>query len=178
MKTEMIRKERVLIVKHPERKPYVLGMLVAFGAISLSVLFFFFLYRMQGVEEAVNKVVNILMPFIYGSVIAYLLRPMCNGLSMWFRHLFRGKRDKLAETCAITLSMITGFLVVYILIIMIAPQLYKSAASFWDTVPTKVEALVAWATENFGENEVLLRGRCGRSGRKSSGLRLRPCPRH
>ena len=157
MKTEMIRKERVLIVKHPERKPYVLGMLVAFGAISLSVLFFFFLYRMQGVEEAVNKVVNILMPFIYGSVIAYLLRPLCNGLSMWFHHLFRGKRDKLAETCAITLSMITGFLVVYILIIMIAPQLYKSAAAFWDTVPTKVEALVVWATETFGENEVLLR---------------------
>ena len=144
-------------MKHPERKPYVLGMLVAFGAISLSVLFFFFLYRMQGVEEAVNKVVNILMPFIYGSVIAYLLRPLCNGLSMWFHHLFRGKRDKLAETCAITLSMVTGFLVVYILIIMIAPQLYKSAAAFWDTVPTKVEALVVWATENFGENEVLLR---------------------
>ena len=144
-------------MKHPERKPYVLGMLVAFGAISLSVLFFFFLYRLQGVEEALDKVVTILMPFIYGGVIAYLLRPICNGLSMWFHQLFRGKRDKLAETCAITLSMITGFLAVYILIIMIAPQLYRSAAAFWDTVPEKVEALVAWATETFGENEVLLR---------------------
>ena len=144
-------------MKHPERKPYVLAMLVGFGAISLGVLFFFLLYRMQGVEEVLDKITGILMPFIYGSVIAYLLRPVCNGLSMWFHQLFRGKRDRLAEGCAITLSMITGFLVVYILIIMIAPQLYRSAASFWNTVPEKVEALVAWATETFGENEVLLR---------------------
>ena len=143
-------------MKHPERKPYVLAMLVGFGAISLSVLFFFFLYRMQGVEEALAKVTDILMPFIYGGVIAYLLRPVCNGLSMWFHTLFRGKREKLAEALAITFSLITGFFALYILIIMIAPQLYHSAAAFWETVPDKVDALVAWATETFGENEVLL----------------------
>ena len=141
-------------MKHPERKPYVLAMLVGFGAISLSVLFF--LYRMQGVEEALAKVTDILMPFIYGGVIAYLLRPVCNGLSMWFHTLFRGKREKLAEALAITVSLITGFFALYILIIMIAPQLYHSAAAFWKTVPDKVDALVAWATETFGENEVLL----------------------
>ena len=143
-------------MKHPERKPYVRAMLVGFGAISLSVLFFFFLYRMQGVEEALAKVTDILMPFIYGGVIAYLLRPVCNGLSMWFHTLFRGKREKLAEALAITFSLITGFFALYILIIMIAPQLYHSAAAFWETVPDKVDALVAWATETFGENEVLL----------------------
>ena len=143
-------------MKHPERKPYVLAMLVGFGAISLSVLFFFFLYRMQGVEEALAKITDILMPFIYGGVIAYLLRPVCNGLSMWFHTLFRGKREKLAEALAIIVSLITGFFALYILIIMIAPQLYHSAAAFWKTVPDKVDALVAWATETFGENEVLL----------------------
>ena len=143
-------------MKHPERKPYVRAMLVGFGAISLSVLFFFFLYRMQGVEEALAKITDILMPFIYGGVIAYLLRPVCNGLSMWFHTLFRGKREKLAEALAITFSLITGFFALYILIIMIAPQLYHSAAAFWNTVPDKVDALVAWATETFGENEVLL----------------------
>ena len=144
-------------MKHPERKPYVLAMLAGFGAISLSVAFFFLLYRLQGVEEALTNVVDILMPFVYGSVIAYLLRPICNGLSGWFGELFKGKRPKLAEALAITGSMIVGFLAVYILIIMIAPQLYRSAATFWNSVPDKVEALVVWATEKFGENEVLLR---------------------
>ena len=144
-------------MKHPERKPYVLAMMAGFGAISLSVLFFFLLYRMQGVEEALVKITDILMPFIYGGVIAYLLRPICNGLSLWLRTLFRGKRNHLAEVLAITLSLITGLLIVYILIIMIAPQLYHSAAVFWNTVPEKTEELVRWATETFGENEVILR---------------------
>ena len=144
-------------MKNPEKKPYVLAMLTGFGAISLSVLFFFLLYRLQGVEEALANVTDILMPFIYGGVIAYLLRPMCNAYSSWLSQLFKGKRDSLAETLAITGSMITGALVVYALIIMIAPQLYQSAANFWETVPAKTEALVEWATEKFGENEVLLR---------------------
>ena len=144
-------------MKNPERKPYLWGMIAGFGAISLSVLFFFLLYRMQGVEEVLGTVTDILMPFIYGGVIAYLLRPMCNAYSGWLRKLFRGKRDRLAEVLAITLSLITGLLAVYALIIMIAPQLYQSAANFWDTVPEKVDLLVAWATEKFGENEVMLR---------------------
>ena len=144
-------------MKNPERKPYLLGMMAGFGAISLSVLFFFLLYRMQGVEEVLGTIADILMPFIYGGVIAYLLRPMCNAYSGWFRKLFKNKRDHLAEVLAITCSLITGMLAVYTLIIMIAPQLYRSAANFWDTVPAKMDLLVAWATEKFGENEVLLR---------------------
>jgi len=144
-------------MKNPERKPYVLAMLTGFGAISLSVLFFFLLYRLQGVEEALGNITDILKPFIYGGVIAYLLRPMCNAYSTWLSRLFKGKRDRLAETLAITGSMVTGALVVYALIIMIAPQLYQSAANFWETVPDKTEALMAWAIEKFGENEVLLR---------------------
>ena len=112
-------------VKNPEKKTYVLAMLTGFGAISLSVLFFFLLYRLQGVEEALANVTDILMPFIYGGVIAYLLRPMCNAYSSWLSQLFKGKRDSLAETLAITGSMITGALVVYTLIIMIAPSFIK-----------------------------------------------------
>lgn len=144
-------------MKHPEIKPYVYGMLAGFGAISLSVVFFFILYRMQGIGQAVDTIVEILMPFIYGGVIAYLLRPMCNWYSSGFQQLFKGKRDKLAEGLAIACSMITGFLIVYALIIMVAPQLYYSLAALWKSIPEKVDQLIAWATETFGANEVLLR---------------------
>jgi predicted PurR-regulated permease PerM len=132
-------------------------MLAGFGAIGLSVAFFFVLYRLQGVEEALQKVLDILMPFIYGGVIAYLLRPVCNWYSTQFRIMFGEKHRKLAEGFAITFSMITGGLILYMLVIMIAPQLYYSLANLWDTIPEKVDQLVAWATATFGENEVLLR---------------------
>ena len=144
-------------MKHENRKPYVYGMLAGFGAISLSVAFFFVLYRLQGVEAALSKLAGILMPFIYGGVIAYLLRPMCNWYSLQFQQLFKGKRNRLSEGLAITASLITGLLVLYTLIIMIAPQLYRNMANLWDTIPDKVDQLVVWATATFGENEVLLR---------------------
>lgn len=143
-------------MKNPERKKYVYWMLVGFGGISMSVIFFFLLYRLQSVEETLRKVVDILMPFVYGGVIAYLLRPMCNWYSAGFHSMLKEKHNKLAEGLAITCSMLTGLLVVYLLIIMIAPQLYFSAASLWNTIPEKVEQLVAWATDTFGENEVIL----------------------
>ena len=143
-------------MKNPERKPYLYWMLAGFGAISLSVIFFFLLYRLQSVWAILDKILDILMPFVYGGVIAYLLRPMCNWYSEGFRQLMKGKYGKLSEGLAIACSVITGILIVYLLIIMIAPQLYYSAASLWDTIPQKVEQLIAWFTATFGENEVLL----------------------
>ena len=65
-------------MKDPRLKRYVYAMLAGFGSISLSLLLFFFLYRLQGVGEAFDQVIQILKPFIYGGVVAYLLRPVCN----------------------------------------------------------------------------------------------------
>ena len=62
--------------KKPHIKPYLYGMLAGFGAISLSILFFFLIYRFQGFGDAISKLTGILMPFIYGAVIAYLLKPV------------------------------------------------------------------------------------------------------
>lgn len=143
-------------MKSPEKRPYVYGMLAGFGAISLSVVFFFLLYRMQGVGEILKSIMKILMPFVYGGVIAYLLRPMCNYFSVKLNEVLKGKYPKMAEAAAILLSMTVGLLAVYMLIIMIAPQLYFSIASLWKTIPEKVDGLIAWFTATFGENEVVL----------------------
>ena len=139
-------------MKKPQYKPYIYGMLAGFGAISLSVLFFFALYRIQTLGEVVDKIVKILMPFVYGGVIAYLLCPMCNMFSDYFRRTLPQKFKKLAEPFAMTLALLTGALIVYALIIMIAPQLYKSIVSIWEMLPGKVEDLFSWAQVTYGES--------------------------
>ena len=141
----------------PENKKYVGWMLAGFGTISLSVLFFFFLYRLQGIGQALDKVMDILMPFVYGGILAYLLRPMCNWFSDGVHELFKGKHSKLAEGIAILLTFITGGLVLYALIIMIAPDIVASVVSLWNTIPGKVDELIVWMEGVFGENEALLR---------------------
>ena len=67
--------------KKPHIKPYLYGMFAGFGAISLSILFFFLIYRFQGFGNAVSTLTGILMPFIYGSVIAYLLKHFSTSCS-------------------------------------------------------------------------------------------------
>ena len=55
---------------------YVYLMLAGFGAISLSILFFFFLFRLETVGGYVKAAINTLMPFIIGCVMAYLIYPI------------------------------------------------------------------------------------------------------
>ena len=139
-------------MRKPQNRPYLYSMLAGFGAISMSVIFFFIIYRAQGLGAALDKLMGILMPFVYGGVIAYLLRPMCNGYSDTFHKHLPGKFKKLAEPIAITLSMITGLLIVYALIIMIAPQLYESVRTIWNAIPGNVEKTMEWIETVFGEN--------------------------
>lgn len=131
-------------------------MMAGFGAIALSILFFFAVYRFQGLGDAVDKVVDILYPFIYGSVIAYLLRPICNWYDEQLTDILPVKMRKVANPLAVTLSMATGFLIVYLLVIMILPELITSIQNIWITIPVRVQAFLDWATVTFGENEQLL----------------------
>lgn len=140
----------------PRKKRYLYMMLAAFGAIGLSIILFFAVYRFQGIGNAFDTLSDILAPFIYGGVVAYLLRPLCNMYEDFFTKHFPGKLKKAAGPLAVGLSLITGILLVYALIIMIAPQLYHSIKSLWESLPDKVAQFVAWATKTFGEDEELL----------------------
>ncbi len=144
-------------MKTPEKGKYVLGMLAGFGAISMSVIFFFILYRLPAIGAAVDTVVEILAPFIYGGIIAYLLRPICNWYEKLFTKWLPKKMKKLAAGIAVGLSLITGLLIVYALIIMIAPELYRSVVTLWNTIPGRAAQLYAWATEMMGGDDALLK---------------------
>ena len=137
----------------PKKKRYLYMTLSIFSAISLSLLFFFLLYRMQGVGEALDKLMGILAPFVYGGVLAYLLRPMCNAFESFFETLFGKKRSGMVKFFSVGLSLATGVLIVYILIIMIAPQLYHSILNLWNSLPDRIDSLVNWATKTFGLSE-------------------------
>ena len=143
-------------MKDPVKRRYVYLMLSIFGGIGLSVVLFFVVYRFRGVGDALNKLGSILAPFAYGGVVAYLLRPMCNLYEGLFQKYLPKKLKKLSNGLAVGLSMISGLLIVYALIIMIAPQLFSSIQTLWLSLPDKISALYAWAMATFGENEKLV----------------------
>ena len=143
-------------MKDPVKRRYVYLMLSIFGGIGLSVVLFFVVYRFRGVGDALNKLGSILAPFAYGGVVAYLLRPMCNLYEGLFQKYLPKKLKKQSNGLAVGLSMISGLLIVYALIIMIAPQLFSSIQTLWLSLPDKISALYAWAMATFGENEKLV----------------------
>ena len=132
--------------KKPHIKPYLYGMLAGFGAISLSILFFFLIYRFQGFGDAISKLTGILMPFIYGAVIAYLLKPVCNCVENFLRRLLPEKMGTAANMLAVTISLLFGILVVYALIMMIVPQLITSVTTLYYTARNNLNDFVDWAS--------------------------------
>ena len=142
-------------MKDPLRKRYLYTMLSGFGAISLSVVLFFILYRLQGIGNALSSLSAILAPFLYGGVIAYLLRPICNGCENFLEKHLPSKMKKAAPAVAVIVSIVTGILVVYALIIMIGPQLIDSIVTLWNMLPGRVQEFLDWAKATFSENERL-----------------------
>ena len=144
--------------KKPHNKPYLSGMRAGFGAISLSILFFFLIYRFQGFGDAISKLTGILMPFIYGAVIAYLLKPVCNCVENFLRRLLPEKMGTAANMLAVTISLLFGILLVYALIMMIVPQLITSVTTLYYTARNNLNDFVDWAShqEIIASNQKLL----------------------
>lgn len=127
-----------------------------FCAIAACIVLYFSLLRMQGISSQISKISGILAPFIYGAVMAYLLRPCCNVVEKELTAILPGKQKHFAAPAAVLISLIVGFLVVYAVIIMIVPQLVTSVVTIWNATPGRISQLIAWAETKFADNEQLV----------------------
>lgn len=143
-------------MRDPRKQRYFYGMIAGFGAISMSILFFFLLFRLQGIGKVLSELSEILAPFIYGGVMAYLLRPLCNALEAFFQVRFAKEIKRFANVAAVCASIVIGILVVYALFTMVLPQLVDSVVTLWNSLPSKMEQLIGWAGTTFGEDERLV----------------------
>ena len=145
--------ESIMMDKKPHVKPYLYGMLAGFGAISLSIIFFFLIYRFDGFGDAISTLTGILMPFIYGAVIAYLLKPVCNTIESFLRRFIPEKMHGLVNMLSITLTILFGLLLIYALCMMIIPQLITSVTTLYYTAQRNLAKFVQWANHvEFIEN--------------------------
>ena len=58
--------------------------LTALAVICLSIVFYLVLTKMPSLQAGISKLMGVLMPIIIGSVMAYLLIPVYNGLYRTF----------------------------------------------------------------------------------------------
>ena len=135
--------------------PYIKAMLTGFGILAMSIMLFFIIFRADEIADDLNRLSMILRPFIIGAVFAYLLTPLCNRLeSLLIRHL-PDKIKKSAPGWAVALSMAFGLLIIYILLILIVPQLFTSIVNLSETLPGQLDRLALRLEAMLADNEVL-----------------------
>lgn len=143
-------------------KRYINLMLVLFGALALGICLFFILFYMDKIRSGFYAIVGILMPFIYGAVIAYILKPVCNVLERKFIRIFSGnneknieKAKKIAAPLSVTAAMLIGFAVVAALLMMVIPHILTSISSLTVVIQNGIDNFADWINALVGEQSVI-----------------------
>ncbi|MCD8014817.1 MAG: AI-2E family transporter [Lachnospiraceae bacterium] len=79
---------------------YLRLMLALFGAAALAILLFFIVFRFNGIRSVVKTLINVLMPFIVGAVLAYILKPSCNYIEEKLTAFFSKQSSRNASSPA------------------------------------------------------------------------------
>lgn len=155
-------------------KKYLSIALIFLGVFALLIAFYFALDRYDQVSAAISKIIEILHPFIFGAVLAYILKPACNTFENIINKLFswinKKRRQKnsiaapisekltasISKYGAILISLALAFLIIYLLLNMIIPQLINSIRSLFESIPGYVNSLLTSAETLVRDNKELM----------------------
>lgn len=124
---------------------YVRIGLTGFGIVAAGLLFFFLLFRFAQVQAAVSSVMGIVTPFIYGAVIAYILAPLCDRIETTLMKLLRlQERKGWIATIAIVVSLVLLIAVIWVLVLLVIPQVWDSILGIAAAVPDQLASANSW----------------------------------
>ena len=149
-------------MKNPRFKNYIYWGTTALAVVACSVAFGFFLSRFEIVSRAVGKIVSILMPIIYGAVLAYLMLPIYNKTRAYTaeklrRYIKDGRTaDSLANSALVTLvSLLLLIAIVCGLFWMVIPQIYTSIIGLQESLGENINNLSLWLMKMFEDNPTI-----------------------
>ena len=119
------------------------------------ILCAFVLFKMRVIIELLKGITGILKPFIYGAVIAYLLAPLCNKIEEKLFQIYPKAKTKARRfICfiAIVISLCVAIAVIWLIIMMIIPQVWDSVMKIIQMVPQKLIVVNNWI-EHMLENQ-------------------------
>ncbi len=139
-------------------KNYIYWGVTAFCVIAASIAFGYLLLRFERVKELAMMLLTILMPVIYGAVMAYLLAPVYNWcvrntdrlLETWIDS--EKRRRGIGRCIGTIVSLIVLVMVVAGLISMLIPQLVRSIQSVVDALPSNINNFIIWVQQVLENN--------------------------
>lgn len=119
------------------------------------ILCAFVLFKMPVIISVLKGITEILKPFLYGVVFAYLLAPLCNKIEeKLFQFFLKAKAKARRFICfiAIVISLCVAIAVIWLIIMMIIPQVWDSVMKIIQMVPQKLIVVNNWI-EHMLENQ-------------------------
>ena len=124
-------------------------LLLVIGAVTVVIcLVITLFFRPHAFFGFFQKVLKMLTPFLYGAVIAYLLKPLCLRIDRLLRRLTGRKNDPahpgLLRLAAVLLSLIIMLAGIFLILLLILPQLIESITSLVSQLPDALERFETW----------------------------------
>jgi len=139
-----------------EEKHYQWG-LTAFLVVLCCVLAFFAIYRFDVIQKFFAFSWNVLAPFVYGLIIAYLVSPIYNYTVRGTYSLLNRREQKLKHDMGISkgigtvVSVLVIFIVIFGIMLMVIPGLVNSIIGIIEKLPDEVARIDAWVDANLGK---------------------------
>ena len=129
--------------------------LTGFMSLAMAIVLFFAIQGFGQIRESFHWLMGILKPVIYGGVMAYLLKTPCNFLEKRIEALLPQKHKKRANGLTVVLVLVLTFLIIYLLLSMVIPEMAESILILVNAVPKKLDELAEWMTGMLDGNTVL-----------------------
>ena len=136
-------------------KRYLKIGIIGAAILASGILCAFVLFKMPVIISVLKGITEILKPFLYGVVFAYLLAPLCNKIEEKLFQIFPKAKTKARRfICfiAIVISLCVAIAVIWLIIMMIIPQVWDSVMKIIQMVPQKLIVVNNWI-EQMLENQ-------------------------
>lgn len=129
--------------------------LTGFLSLALAILLFFCIQRLDALKGVLGWLIEVLMPFIYGGTMAYLLKTPCGFLEGKIEALLPEKHKKKANVLAVLAVLVISVFVIYLLLSMVIPEMGRSIMALAEAVPPKVDEFTQWVIGHLEGNAML-----------------------
>lgn len=149
-----------LFMKYRWDKKYLYWGITAFLTICACIVFYYFLFHGTNIKTAFSGLINVLMPFVDGLILAYLLTPVMNTFEKKlfypiysrFGIAIGTKEKKRIRTFSIILTMLLFVCALYGFFSMVIPQIIKSIQSIVLQFPVYINNLELWIEQTLANN--------------------------
>ena len=129
---------------------YISLAVLVFVLFCCCTMFFFMIYRYNGVSKGWDTIMRVLQPITFGLVIAYLINPIMKFFEKHLLHFLEPRVQKEKKCKKIARSIATGgavvvfVLIVILLFAMMIPQLISSISGMVNSLPRQVDSFIDW----------------------------------